>query len=327
MGYEEFRYKTHKIPYSDDFYILDYKHMDINGDNIEDDIYLIGKRDNLIARNFAHDIRLVVYDCKTNRYCTAELGFNYGYNSRIELQTMNHSIVNIIICIDSGELKSVPFHYIYKYVNNKLVKIYDFEKDTSHRESNANNIIQENQENQENQQNQGKQGNNTENVNLSDVKPIYSETERDIKLEEAIKKEYVLNEKGIRYYYNKVDLNDDGVPEIFVYLVGSSVCCQITGACQAAIFKVENGQYKLLSKIILIKKPLIISGEKTNGYRDIIVMVDNGEEGNFFVRVRYDGTTYPMIPYLQPRVEEGVKIQGISVISDDVSKNSGITIM
>ncbi|MEG0772094.1 hypothetical protein [Clostridium sp.] len=317
MGYEEFRYKTHKIPYSDDFYILDYKHMDINGDNIEDDIYLIGKRDNFIARNFAHDIRLVVYDSKTNRYCTVGLGFNYGYNSRIELQTMNHSIVNIIICIDSGELKSVPFHYIYNYVNNRLVKIYDYEKDTSHREFNANNIIGENQEKQENK---------TSSIDISDVKPIYSETERDINLEEAIRKEYVLNEKGIRYYYNKVDLNDDGVPEIFAYLVGSSVCCKITGACQAAIFKVEHGQYKLLSKIILIKKPLIISDERTNGYRDIITMVDSGEESNVFVRTRYDGITYPMVPYLQSRVKEATKIYGISVVSDEESKNPGITI-
>jgi hypothetical protein len=199
--------------------------------------------------------------------------------------------------------------------------VYDYEKNNNYRESNANNI------NQENQQNQVEQGKNIENIDVSDVKPIYSETERDIKLEEAIRKEYVLNEDGIRYYYNKIDLNDDGVPEIFAYLVGSSVCCQITGACQAAIFKVENGQYKLLAKIILIKKPFIISEDKNNGYRDIMAMVDNGTAGNFFVRIRYDGKTYPMIPYLQPRVEDGTKVQGISVVSDDKSKNPGITIM
>lgn len=153
---------------------------------------------------------------------------------------------------------------------------------------------------------------------------VYSETERDIKLERALVKELALekDEDNVRYYYNKVDLNEDGKPEIFAYLVGSPVCG--TGGCSAVIFKQENEQYTVLSKFTLVNNPVIISNSKTKGYRDIIMHVSGGGIESFSALIRYDGTTYPSNPSIQPKVMPGTKVNGIAIIADDITKSPGI---
>jgi len=163
-------------------------------------------------------------------------------------------------------------------------------------------------------------------IDFSSVKAINSETKRDLNLEEAIKKEFDLNEEveNIRYYYNKIDLNGDGIPEVFVYLVGPYVCG--TGGCSGVIFKQENGEYKVLSRFSLVRNPVIISNTKTNGYRDIIMYVSGGGIKSFFARVRYDGKTYPMNPSIEPKVEIGTKVEGVAIIADDIAKNPGISL-
>lgn len=153
---------------------------------------------------------------------------------------------------------------------------------------------------------------------------VYSETERDIKLERALVKELALekDEDNVRYYYNKVDLNEDGKPEIFAYLVGSLVCG--TGGCSAVIFKQENEQYTVLSKFTLVNNPVIISNSKTKGYRDIIMHVSGGGIESFSALIRYDGTTYPSNPSIQPKVMPDTKVNGIAIIADDITKSPGI---
>jgi len=161
-------------------------------------------------------------------------------------------------------------------------------------------------------------------IDFSSVEFIDSETDRDVKLEQAIEEEFNLKEMGgnVKYYYNKVDLNEDGNPEVFVYLVGPYVCC--TGGCSGAIFEQKNGEYKLLSRFSLVRNPVIISDTKTNGYRDIIMYVAGGGIESFYAWVKYDGTTYPANPSTQPRVEQGTKVDGIAIFADDITTNPGI---
>lgn len=161
-------------------------------------------------------------------------------------------------------------------------------------------------------------------IHLSSLEYIPSETKKDILLEQAIIKEFHLEEydDDIRYYYNKVDLNDDGNPEIFVYLVGSSVCG--TGGCSGAIFNQEGEEYKLLSRFSLVRNPVIISNTKTNGYRDIIMHVSGGGIKSFFAQLKYDGTIYPSNPSIEPEIKPNTKLEGIAIIADDITKNPGI---
>jgi len=88
-----------------------------------------------------------------------------------------------------------------------------------------------------------------ERIDVSTIKYIPSETEKDIYLEQALVKAFDLEQDldKVRYYYNKVDLNEDANPEIFVYLVGPSICR--TGGCSAAVFKKENKEYTLYQNL------------------------------------------------------------------------------
>lgn len=161
-------------------------------------------------------------------------------------------------------------------------------------------------------------------IDLSSIEYIYSETERDTKLEKALIKEYQLEDfkDRARYYYNKVDLNGDGKPEIFAYLVGTYFCG--TGGCSAAIFKEKNDNYQLLARFSVVNNPIIISENKTKGYKDIIMNVYGGGIEPFFARLKYNGTTYPSNPSIQPKVEPGTKLDGIAIVADDIGKSPGI---
>lgn len=165
---------------------------------------------------------------------------------------------------------------------------------------------------------------NQNGIDFSSIEYICSETEIDIELERALIKEFELDQyqDSIRYYYNKVDLDGDGILEVFVYLIGFYVCG--TGGCSAAIFKQKNGEYSLLSRFSLVNNPVVISNSKTKGYRDIIMNVYGGGIENFFALIKYDGTKYPSNPSIQPKVESGTKIDGIAIVADDIVKNPGI---
>ncbi|WP_330396824.1 hypothetical protein [Anaeromicrobium sediminis] len=161
-------------------------------------------------------------------------------------------------------------------------------------------------------------------VDFSNVKPMYSEKVKDPKLEDAFAKIFGL-EKGkdkVRYYYNRIDLDGDNVPETFVYLVGPSVCG--TGGCSAAIFKDVDGEYELLSKFTLVNNPIIVSNNKTNGYKDLVMYVSGGGIEAFCGEMKFDGTKYPQNPSLQPKLKPGTKVEGVAIIADDITRSPGI---
>ncbi|MCC5803731.1 hypothetical protein [Rossellomorea vietnamensis] len=165
-------------------------------------------------------------------------------------------------------------------------------------------------------------GGNTE-VDVSDVTYVLSETKRDPMLEEAFSKAFDLKkgEDQIQYYYNRVDLNDDQQPETFVYLVGSPVCG--SGGCSGALFTKQNGEYMLITTFSLVRSPVIIQNEKTNGWKNMIMYVSGGGIKGGYKLLHFDGKTYPSNPSVQPDVQP-VKISGVGIINDDISKKGGI---
>ena len=150
---------------------------------------------------------------------------------------------------------------------------------------------------------------------LSNVKNIEHEKIRDEKLEEAIHKfmpEYDKETYGeVRYYYNKVDLNGDGKEEIFAVLYGSYVAG--TGGGTGLLF---DKDYNLVSNFTLVKPPMIISENKTNGWNDILMYVSGGGIESFYAQMKFDGKTYPLNPSVQPEVKSGTKIEGKAIIAE-----------
>lgn len=161
-------------------------------------------------------------------------------------------------------------------------------------------------------------------IDLTRVGCMYSKKERDVKLEDAFSKAFNLkaSDGKVRYYYNRIDLDDDGKPETFVYLVGPYVCG--TGGCSAAIFKYDKEKYELVSKFSLVNNPIIISDNKTNGFRDIIMYISGGGIESFFAQLKYTGSIYPSNPSIQPKIKPCTKVTGVAIIGDDITITPGI---
>ncbi len=161
-------------------------------------------------------------------------------------------------------------------------------------------------------------------IDLSNVTFVKSEMEPDRELEEAFSKVYHLKrgEDKVQYYYNRIDLNDDGTPETFVYLVGPTVCG--TGGCSALIYQKVDDQYKLSSQFSLVRNPIIVQDKKTNGWRNIIMYVSGGGIKSSYKMLTFDGEKYPSNPSVQPDVENGV-IEGTGIINDDLLIDKGIS--
>jgi hypothetical protein len=102
---------------------------------------------------------------------------------------------------------------------------------------------------------------------------IESEKAPDPTLEMAILKDDPISSSSSTrvntYRYAKVDLNGDASPEVVVHLTGSSFCG--TGGCTTLIFQQLRGQYQLMGRISTSHAPIIVSGNTSNGWNDLIV--------------------------------------------------------
>ncbi|WP_432405501.1 hypothetical protein [Wukongibacter sp. M2B1] len=162
-------------------------------------------------------------------------------------------------------------------------------------------------------------------IDFSNVTYEISESSRDEKLEKAITKALKYNKETdgiVRYYYNRVDLNEDKKPETFVYLLGPYVSG--SGGSTALIFEDDADDYKLISTITLVRNPIIVSDNKTNGWNDLIMHVSGGGIEAFYSEMKFDGSKYPGNPSVQPKVEPGTIVKGKAIIADDILKNHGI---
>ncbi len=165
--------------------------------------------------------------------------------------------------------------------------------------------------------------NESNGTDLSNVKNIGYETTRDEKLEEAIHKtmpEYDKEAYGpVKYYYNKVDLNGDGKEEVFTVLYGMYVSG--SGGGSGLLF---DNNYNLVSTFTLVRTPIIISNNKTNGWNDILMYVSGGGIESFYAQMKFDGKTYPSNPSVQPEVKPGTKVEGKAIIANEITFDTGI---
>ncbi|MBO8161881.1 MAG: VCBS repeat-containing protein [Thermosipho sp. (in: Bacteria)] len=110
-------------------YVLDFKRGDVNGDSIIDNIYLIGQKPYGIQSPFTDNIALIIQDGSTNAFYRIVPEENAGYNPTIFLGDFTGDRVNeVLISIDSGGSGGYAFYYIYSFMNNTPVEIFNHEK-------------------------------------------------------------------------------------------------------------------------------------------------------------------------------------------------------
>jgi hypothetical protein len=93
-----------------------------------------------------------------------------------------------------------------------------------------------------------------------------------------------------KFIFFEYDLNDDGAREIFVGLTGPYFCG--SGGCTTLLLGAEGA---LITKFTVSERPFVISSEKTNTWKDLIVE-SNGRNHI----LKYGKKGYPSNPSVQP---------------------------
>lgn len=149
-----------------------------------------------------------------------------------------------------------------------------------------------------------------------------SESERNRELEMAIKKEIDFPGKedveSTRYYYNYLDLNEDGMSEVFVILVGPFT--SESGRNTALLFTLTEDGYRLLQKFTVASNPIMISKQMTNGWHDIILNMTGSEEQPGRKLMQYDGNAYPD-PSDATIMADDEHVGGTAIIADDFASD------
>jgi hypothetical protein len=159
------------------------------------------------------------------------------------------------------------------------------------------------------------------------LRSVPPEKIRDNKLEQALLKalgeDVGDSEYPVQYYYNRVDINGDGKPEVLVYVFGQSVCG--TGGCSAFVFQPKNNGYQLISAISLARNPIIVSEHQTQGWKDLIMFVSGGGiQPGYYVVLQFNGQQYPENPTIAPAKPLDYRAKGIAYVVGNGTVRSGI---
>lgn len=122
--------------------------------------------------------------------------------------------------------------------------------------------------------------------------------------------------KETRYYYNYIDLNEDGTDEIVAVTIGDTV--SDTRGDVALILRLgENGQFEVLGAFSEIHTPVMISDELENDWHKIIFPIyGGGQESGFISAVYTEGMGYELDE--ESFVREEPKVSGERILSDNL---------
>lgn len=124
--------------------------------------------------------------------------------------------------------------------------------------------------------------------------------------------------QNARYATGRSDLNGDGNPEVFVYLMGPYFCG--SGGCNLLVFSQGMDGYKLLANIPTSDPPVILAESSTNGFKDFWRMQAGGGAPPEFVKHTFENGKY----IEKSRQHGNEKPSGIEVLSEGIDFASGI---
>lgn len=164
-------------------------------------------------------------------------------------------------------------------------------------------------------------------VKMGDIQYQSSETAPDAEIEQAIVESLGGDRTALqqtRYYYDRIDLSGDGKPEALVYLSGSYTCG--TGGCKMLVLEQSGQRYQLVSKMTLVNAPIIVSSEKSAGWKDLVLEVAGGGAGKHYAQMKFDGSTYPVNPSTAPEVAPNSTVNGTAVMNEGITAGGGIAL-
>jgi hypothetical protein len=103
-------------------------------------------------------------------------------------------------------------------------------------------------------------------------------------------REWGYDADAIKFVSARDDLNDDGRPELLVWVPSSGYGG--TSGYPLLIFRDDGRRLKLLSKIEPVWSPLFVLESSRRGWRDIVVQMGGGGDPMRYVVHHYNGKTY-----------------------------------
>lgn len=103
---------------------------------------------------------------------------------------------------------------------------------------------------------------------------------------------------ALTYAHASVDLNGDGSDEVLAYVMGPMVCG--SGGCNLYVLSREGESWRVVTRTSVTQTPVGVLTTSTNGWRDLAVSVGGGGAEAGWVRLTYDGRTYPTNPTAPP---------------------------
>jgi hypothetical protein len=144
------------------------------------------------------------------------------------------------------------------------------------------------------------------------LRTVSPEGKRDVNLERAIRRE--LGEERFSYAYNRVSLSGGARLDVLVYISGPDYCG--SGGCTLLAFALRNGDYRVVSRLTLIRAPVIVSSHRTNGWKDLIVFVSGGGiQPGYYAVLAFDGKGYPENPTVAPAAPLREKVAGTAYLA------------
>jgi hypothetical protein len=108
---------------------------------------------------------------------------------------------------------------------------------------------------------------------------LKNELTKDLNLEktliEYVKEDHIYPEVDRIWFYNKFDLNNDGIDEAIVQIIGPNECAG-NGGCGAYIFQLDNAKnYKLIKSFSIVRE-IYATFDFFNGWNELILAVSGG---------------------------------------------------
>jgi hypothetical protein len=127
------------------------------------------------------------------------------------------------------------------------------------------------------------------------------------------------NLEGTQYFYNRVDLNGDGEPEVLAYLRGPLTCS--SNGCLLLVLEKGENRYAVVSRIYMAWSPVVVTENRSNGWSDLVLRAEaSGGGAGRYSRIAFDGKSYKQDEAL-PLTE---KVAGVFYMSDSHEVGAGI---
>jgi len=156
------------------------------------------------------------------------------------------------------------------------------------------------------------------------MRTVPCEKRADVAIERSIARSFgrdSSNLEGTQYFYNRVDLNGDGEPEILAYLRGPRTCS--SNGCLLLVLQKEGNRYAAISRIYMAWSPVVVIENRSNGWSDLVLRAEASEGGAArYSRIAFDGKSYRQEAAL-PLAE---KVAGVFYMSDSHEVGAGISL-